>query len=46
VSDPSARPGLDEPPPFWRRWSRLYWLVAGVLAADVIAFWLLARWAA
>ena len=26
--------------------SLLYWLVAGLLAAEVIAFWLLTRWAA
>jgi hypothetical protein len=37
--------GIDEPPPFWRRWSRLYLLVAGLLAFDVLAFWLLTRWA-
>ena len=42
---PGQAAGLDEPPPFWRRWSRLYWLVTGVLAADVIVFWLLTRWA-
>lgn len=42
----SRQHGLDEPPPFWQRWSRLYWLVAGALAADVIVFWLLTRWAA
>jgi hypothetical protein len=38
--------GLDDPPPFWSRWSRIYWLVIGLLAADVLAFWLLERWAA
>jgi hypothetical protein len=37
--------GLDEPPPFWSRWSRLYWFVAGLLAALTLAFWLLSRWA-
>ena len=34
---------FDEPPPFWQRWSRLYWLVAGTLEVDVIAFWLITR---
>jgi hypothetical protein len=29
-----------------RTWSRLYWLVAGALAVEVVAFWLLTRWAA
>jgi hypothetical protein len=38
--------GLDEPPPFGGRWSRLYWAVAAALAVDVVAFWLLTRWAA
>jgi len=37
--------GLYEPPPFWQRWSKLYWLVAGLLVADVFACWLLTRWA-
>lgn len=37
--------GINEPPPFWRRWSQLYLLVAGLLAFDVLAFWLLTRWA-
>jgi hypothetical protein len=32
-------------PPFGRTWRRLYWVVAGLLAAEVLAFWLLARWA-
>jgi hypothetical protein len=36
---------LDEPPPFWSRWSKLYWFVAGMLAFDVLAMWLLTRWA-
>jgi hypothetical protein len=37
--------GLDQPPPFWGRWSRLYWLVGGLLAVDMLVFWLLTRWA-
>lgn len=37
---------LETPPPFWRRWSQLYWLVGGVLVLEVVAFWLLTRWAA
>ena len=32
---------LDRPPPFWGRWSRIYWLVAGLFAAEVVAFCLL-----
>jgi hypothetical protein len=39
------RGGAATPPPFGGRWSRLYWLVAAMLAADVLAFWLLTRWA-
>lgn len=31
--------------PSGRGWRRLYWLVAGLLAAEVVAFWLLTRWA-
>jgi hypothetical protein len=38
-------PGLDQPPPIGGRWSRLYWAVAVLLAADVAAFWLLTWWA-
>jgi hypothetical protein len=37
--------GTDEPPPFWSRWSRIYGVVAGLLAIEVLAFWLLSRWA-
>lgn len=44
MSSPSK--GLDEPPPFWGRWSRLYWLVLGALGLNIFVFWLLARWAA
>ena len=49
MSEPGAggagRGGTDEPPPFWSRWSRIYWFVAGLLVAQIVAFWLLARWA-
>jgi len=47
MSGPGSGPGsgIDQPPPFWRRWRQLYWLVALLLVADVIAFWLLTRWA-
>ncbi len=38
-------PGLHDPPPILKRWNRLYWLVAGLLAADVLVSWLLTRWA-
>ncbi len=34
-----------DPPPFWSRWSRIYWFVGGLLAAQVLGFWLLSRWA-
>ena len=37
---------LHEPPPLLGRWSRLYWIVAIVLALDIAGFWLLTRWAA
>jgi hypothetical protein len=37
--------GADEPPPFWARWSRIYWFVFVLLLAQTIAFWLLTRWA-
>ena len=37
--------GIDDPPPILKRWSRLYWLVGGLLAADVLVSWLLTRWA-
>ena len=44
---PPATPGEppDEPPPFWGRWGRIYWLVAGLLAVETLVFWWLARWA-
>jgi hypothetical protein len=42
----SSPPDLNQPPPFWSRWSRIYWFVAGLLAFDIIAMWLLTRWAA
>jgi hypothetical protein len=35
----------EEPPPFWGRWKRIYVLVAGMLAFETLAFWLLSRWA-
>jgi hypothetical protein len=37
---------LEEPPPFLGSWRRIYWLVLILLAADVVVFWLLMRWAA
>ena len=41
----SERGGIDAPPPFWSRWRRLYWFVAGLLVLDVLAMWFLTRWA-
>ena len=35
-----------DPPPFWGRWSRIYLLVAGLLAIETLLLWYLARWAA
>ncbi|MEO8700298.1 MAG: hypothetical protein ABI867_09655 [Kofleriaceae bacterium] len=35
----------DEPPPVLGRWSRIYVLVAGMLAAETLVFWLLSKWA-
>ena len=46
ITPPVAGRGIDEPPPFGRRWSRLYWLVAILFAAETAAMWLLTRWAA
>ena len=43
MSEPPT--GIDAPPPFWRRWSQIYWVVAGLLAFDVLVFWLLTWWA-
>ena len=41
----AGRGGTDEPPPFWSRWSRIYWVVTGLLVAQIALFWLLSRWA-
>lgn len=35
----------EEPPPFLGRWGRIYLLVAGLLAVEVLAFGLLRWWA-
>ena len=35
--------GADEPPPFLGRWSRLYALVAGALALEILLFWWFTR---
>jgi hypothetical protein len=35
----------SEPPPFWGSWPRIYVFVVGLLAALVIGFYLLTRWA-
>jgi hypothetical protein len=39
------RPPPDEPPPFLGTWGRVYLVVALELAALVILFWALGRWA-
>jgi len=44
MSEPES--ALDEPPPFWGRWRRIYWVVAGLLAAEILVFLLLREWAA
>jgi hypothetical protein len=36
---------IDDPPPFWGRWERIYLLVAGLLAVETLVFWWLTRWA-
>ncbi|HEX8110168.1 MAG TPA: hypothetical protein VF516_20700 [Kofleriaceae bacterium] len=36
---------IDDLPPFWGRWGRIYWLVAGLLAVETLVFWWLTRWA-
>lgn len=53
MTPPPARDGLpeartrpvDEPPPFWGRWGRIYLLVAGLLLAETLLFTWLTRWA-
>jgi hypothetical protein len=45
LADPEQGSAIDEPPPVLRTWRRLYWLVGALLAADVIAMYLLVRWA-
>ena len=42
---PSGREN-ETPPPFLGSWSRIYLLVAGLLAVETLAFWLLSKWAA
>ena len=39
----SAEP--ETPPPFLKTWRNVYLLVVAELAALVLAFWALARWA-
>ena len=34
---------IDQPPPFWGRWERIYLLVAGLLAVETLVFWWLTR---
>ncbi len=41
----TSRRAVEEPPPFWSRWGRIYTFVAALLFAQTIAFWLLTRWA-
>ena len=36
---------INDPPPFWGRWDRIYLLVAGLLAVETLVFWWLTRWA-
>ncbi len=48
MTAPGAEPSAgipDAPPPFWGRWGRIYWLVAGLLAVETLVFWWLTRWA-
>ena len=35
--------GADEPPPLLGRWSRLYALVAGALAIEIVLLWWFTR---
>jgi hypothetical protein len=37
--------GLDQPPPFWGDWRRIYWFVAALLGVELVLFTLLTRWA-
>jgi hypothetical protein len=45
VSESERGVGIEAPPPFWGRWSRLYWFVAGLLVFVIVVMWLLTRWA-
>jgi hypothetical protein len=40
-----VRDAPETPPPFLARWRNVYLLVLAELAALVLAFWLLSRWA-
>lgn len=44
MSEPGDK--LEEPPPVLGSWGRLYALVAGLLALDVILLYALVRWVA
>ncbi|MGE0869307.1 MAG: hypothetical protein AB7P03_12130 [Kofleriaceae bacterium] len=45
TSNEHAPRSVDEPPPFWSRWSRIYVFVAVLLVIEAIAFWIVTRWA-
>ena len=36
---------VDDPPPFWSRWTRIYTFVAVLLLVQAVAFWILSEWA-
>jgi hypothetical protein len=40
VSEPA-----NQPPPFWGRWGRIYWLVAALLVTETLVFRWLTGWA-
>ncbi len=33
------KPGDIDPPPFFKKWRSMYWLVLGVLAALIVIFY-------
>lgn len=44
-TEPERVPEADEPPPILGSWRNIYLFLAGELAALVVSFYLIARWA-
>ena len=43
TDDPGRRPAIDDPPPIFRTWRRLYGAVLVYLFLMILAFWLFGR---